>query len=54
MTRSSSILSSKSLFPIGMRLLWPKTTRKPDGERAAFRLLTEVRSRPDSDPERRP
>lgn len=32
-TRSSSILSSKSLFLIGMRLLWPMTTRKPDGQR---------------------
>jgi hypothetical protein len=28
--------------------------RKRDGERTAFRVLTEARSRPDSDRERRP
>jgi len=29
-------------------------TRKRDGERAVFRVLTDVRSRPDSDPQGRP
>jgi hypothetical protein len=38
----------------GARAATPKTARKRDGERAAFRVLTDVRSRPNPDPQGRP